>query len=214
MQKRSLFTCSERSREFVHFSQWMSKWRTWCLNSMLNTMLPQSVFHVPIINNNFTENRRKTRHHCHVTGKFITAVGQMCILQSKYRKSNQHFFVPCFFRNNGAYDSPLLIDQTLRDSRAATKNTKVKALKQQALVQYSRGPNRQSSDPDLRASEPLWHMVHKSIDVSIVPKKLVHHATPPAQHLGAVSSGDSCWFDHGRLYLSRRPYGSMPSNAH
>jgi len=60
-------------------------------------------------NREFTDNRRKTRHHCHVTGKYIAPVCQICNLKLKYRKSNEHFFVPCFFHNNSAYDSHIII---------------------------------------------------------------------------------------------------------
>ena len=48
-------------------------------------------------NREFTTDRRKIRHHCHVTGKYIDAVCQVCNLQLKFRKSNDNFFVPCFF---------------------------------------------------------------------------------------------------------------------
>jgi len=61
-------------------------------------------------NREFTAHtRRKTRHHCHVTGKYIAPVCQVCNLQLKYRKSNEYFFVPCFFHNNSAYDSHMII---------------------------------------------------------------------------------------------------------
>jgi len=46
----------------------------------------------------------KMRHHCHVTGRYIGPVCQSCNLQMKYE-----FFVPCFFHNNSAYDSHLII---------------------------------------------------------------------------------------------------------
>ena len=43
-------------------------------------------------NRKFTDNDRiKTRHHCHVTGKYIAPVCQIWNLQLKYRKSNEHF---------------------------------------------------------------------------------------------------------------------------
>jgi len=60
-------------------------------------------------NREFTIDRRKIRHHCHVTGKYIASVCQVCNLQLKYRKSKEHFFVPCFFHNNSAYDSHMII---------------------------------------------------------------------------------------------------------
>ena len=53
--------------------------------------------------------RIKTRHHCHVTGKYIAPICQTCNLQLKFRKSNHHFFIPCFFHNNSAYDSHIII---------------------------------------------------------------------------------------------------------
>ena len=58
----------------------------------------------------FTDDiQRKTRHHCHVTGKYIAAICQVCNLQLKYRKSKDYFFIPCFFHNNSAYDSHVII---------------------------------------------------------------------------------------------------------
>jgi len=60
-------------------------------------------------NREFTIDRRKIRHHCHVTGKYIAAVCQVCNLQLKFRKSNDHFFVPCFFHSNSGYDSHMII---------------------------------------------------------------------------------------------------------
>ena len=42
-------------------------------------------------NQYFTQERLKTRHHCHVTGKFIASICQVCNLQLKYRKSKEHF---------------------------------------------------------------------------------------------------------------------------
>ena len=60
-------------------------------------------------NQEFTEDRRNTGHHCHVTGKYIAPVCHLCNLQLKCRKSNDHFSVPCFFHNNSAYDSHLII---------------------------------------------------------------------------------------------------------
>jgi len=60
-------------------------------------------------NPEFTDDRRRTRHHCHVTSKYIVPVCQICNLQLKYRKSDEHFFVPCFFYNNSAYDSHMII---------------------------------------------------------------------------------------------------------
>ena len=69
-------------------------------------------------NRKFTDkNRKKTRHHCHVTGKYIAPVCQICNLQLKYRKSSEHFFVPCFFHNNSAYDSHIIIKH-LHDKNA------------------------------------------------------------------------------------------------
>ena len=60
-------------------------------------------------NREFTIDRRKIRHHCHVTGKYIAPVCQVCNLQLKYRKRNEHFFVWCFFHNSSAYDSHMFI---------------------------------------------------------------------------------------------------------
>ena len=60
-------------------------------------------------NREFTADRRKIHHHCHVTGKYLAPVCQVCNLKLKYRKSNEHFFVPCFFHNNSAYDSHMII---------------------------------------------------------------------------------------------------------
>jgi len=60
-------------------------------------------------NHEFTIDRRKIRHHCHVTGKYIAPVCNVCSHQLKFQKSNEHFFVPCFFHNNSAYDSHMII---------------------------------------------------------------------------------------------------------
>jgi len=48
-------------------------------------------------NKKFTPNNTKTRHHCHITGKYIAPVCQACNLQLKYRTGNCEFFVSCFF---------------------------------------------------------------------------------------------------------------------
>jgi len=44
-----------------------------------------------LCNREFTIDRRKIKHHCHVTGKHIAAVCQVCKLQLNFRKSNEHF---------------------------------------------------------------------------------------------------------------------------
>jgi len=48
-------------------------------------------------NNEFSLDRQKTKHHCHVPGRYIGPVCQSCNLQLKFRTSNKQFFVPCFF---------------------------------------------------------------------------------------------------------------------
>ena len=60
-------------------------------------------------NKEFTPIRLKTKHHCHVTGRYLGPVCQSCNLQLKCRTSNNEFFVPCFFHNSSAYDSHLII---------------------------------------------------------------------------------------------------------
>ena len=60
-------------------------------------------------NKEFTPTRIKTKHHCHTTGRYLGPVCQSCNLQLKYRTGNNEFFVPCFFHNNSAYDSHLII---------------------------------------------------------------------------------------------------------
>jgi len=62
-----------------------------------------------ICNIEFTPDRLKTRHHCHITGKYLAPVCQSCNLQLKWRTENSEFFVPCFFHNSSAYDSHLII---------------------------------------------------------------------------------------------------------
>jgi len=57
----------------------------------------------------FSPIKPKTRHHCHVTGKYLSPVCQSCNLQLKCRIGNNEFFVPCFFHNSSAYDSHLII---------------------------------------------------------------------------------------------------------
>ena len=60
-------------------------------------------------NKEFTPDRLKTRHHCHITGKYLAPVCQSCNLQLKWRTKNSEFFVTCFFHNSSAYDSHLII---------------------------------------------------------------------------------------------------------
>ena len=48
-------------------------------------------------NEAFTPDRLKTRHHCHITGKYLAPVCQSCNLQLKWCTKNSEFFVPCFF---------------------------------------------------------------------------------------------------------------------
>jgi len=47
-------------------------------------------------NRDFTIDRRKIRHHCHVTGKYIAPICQVCNLQLKYWKSKEHFLYHVF----------------------------------------------------------------------------------------------------------------------
>jgi len=60
-------------------------------------------------NKEFAPDRLKTRHHCHITGKYLAAVCQSCNLQLKWCTKNSEFFVPCFFHNSSTYDSHLII---------------------------------------------------------------------------------------------------------
>ena len=60
-------------------------------------------------NKDFRPIRIKTKHHCHVTGRYLGPVCQSCNLQLKCRTQNNEFFVPCFFHNSSAYDSHLII---------------------------------------------------------------------------------------------------------
>ena len=59
--------------------------------------------------NEYTLRNPKTRHYCHVSGRYLGPVCELCNLQLKNRIRNNEFFVPCFFHNNSAYDSYLII---------------------------------------------------------------------------------------------------------
>ena len=64
------------------------------------------VFHA-IENLQITQEERRDIIVCH--WKYIAPACQICNLQVKCRKSNECFFVPCFFHNNSAYDSYMII---------------------------------------------------------------------------------------------------------
>ena len=70
----------------------------------------------PNCKNHFDQNsRKKVRHHCHTTGRFLSAVCSKCNLQLKYRKrkrpgkNEDEFFIPVIAHNMKRYDSHLMI---------------------------------------------------------------------------------------------------------
>ena len=99
---------------------------------------------------NFTDENIKVRHHCHVTGKFLSAACNNCNLQLKPRKAKKNkifqqkcakikafvdkemktdcFFVPVIAHNMRGYDSHLIIKHmeqkfTCQDVRVIANNT-------------------------------------------------------------------------------------------
>jgi len=89
----SILSADEPMKQLTHEEQVKQDAATVCVTS----------------NREFSADRRNIRHHCHVTGKYIAPVCQVCNLKLKYRKLNEHFFVACFFHNNSAYDSHMII---------------------------------------------------------------------------------------------------------
>jgi len=57
----------------------------------------------------FTVLNKKTRHHCHITGKYIAPVCTNCNLQLKSRKWNNKYYIPFFTHNARSYDSHFII---------------------------------------------------------------------------------------------------------
>jgi len=57
----------------------------------------------------FTTANVKTKHHCHITGKYTASVCNNCNLQLKHRKLNNKHFVPLVMHNALSYDSHFII---------------------------------------------------------------------------------------------------------
>ena len=62
------------------------------------------------------DSKNKVRHHCHVTGNFLSAVCSNCNLKLKFKKptkSKKHktanFLIPILFHNLKSYDSHLIL---------------------------------------------------------------------------------------------------------
>ena len=102
----------------------------------------------------FTDMNRKVRHHCHVTGRFLSATCNNCNLQLKptkamiknqskqiaeyveYRKKDR-FFVPVIAHNMRGYDSHLIIKNM--EKRFTCENIDVIASNTEKFIAFQIG---------------------------------------------------------------------------
>jgi len=72
--------------------------------------------------------KNKVRHHCHITGDFISAVCYKCNLLLRYRKRmkgkhvTSNYLIPVVFHNLRGYDAHLIIKHLSRFDVQVTAN--------------------------------------------------------------------------------------------